>query len=441
MKRANALQWRLSVGLVAGVTVMWIIATIFTGLTIRSEMNEVFDSALEETAQRILPLAVNDIIDREEEGISQRVAVVRDHHELLTYLVRDNLGRVLLRSHDAEDAVFPAFANMGFVDTDNHRIYFDSALRGTITIAVAEPLAHRREALLESLAALLLPLIFLIPLSLFGVWWLVRKSMHPVWVFQREIESRDSGDLAPVSADALPDEVKPVAIAVNNLMDRLRRALESERSFTANSAHELRTPVAAALAQTQRLIAETTDADAKDRARQIEQALKRLSALSEKLMQLAKSEGGGLIGAQKGDIIPILQLVLTDFERAGHPSERIKVELPNAPVKMAIDPNAFAILLRNLIENALKHGDPKGLVQITLSQDGTLRIVNDGPVVARNVLYTLTRPFVRGHSTADGTGLGLAIASAIASGAGGAIRLASPATDRTDGFEVVVHLV
>src|SRR5690606_5242782 len=147
---------------------------------LRSEMNEVFDSALEETAQRILPLAALDIIGRDEAGISQRIATLRPHEEFFTYLVRDDLGRVLLRSHAADDAVFPPFAGMGFRQTATHRLYYDAALQGTITIAVAEPLSHRAEMARETLAGLALPLIVVIPLSLIGTALIVRRSLRPV---------------------------------------------------------------------------------------------------------------------------------------------------------------------------------------------------------------------------------------------------------------------
>jgi two-component system OmpR family sensor kinase len=440
MRQVNSLQWRLSISLVTGVALMWIAASLLTYKTLQSEMNEVFDAALEETAQRILPLAVNDIIDREEEGVSQRVAVVRNHQELLTYLVRDDLGRVLLRSHVAKDDVFPPFKQIGFTDTASHRIYFDAALQGTINIAVAEPLDHRIEVMRESFLALIMPLALLIPASLYAVWWLVRVSMRPVRVFRAEIETRDSADLTPVASDALPQEIKPIAESVNSLMSHLSRTLESERSFTANSAHELRTPVAAALAQTQRLIVESNDTDTLKRAGQIELALKRLAALSEKLMQLAKSEGGSLIAAESKDIIPVLELVINDFAQTSDAANRIMVNLPDRPVLIRMDPNSFAILMRNLIENALKHGDPESAVRVYLSTDGLLRVVNGGKVVPGDILKNITRPFVRGQSTEDGTGLGLAIASAIITGSGGSINFASPATGCTDGFEVIIQL-
>jgi two-component system OmpR family sensor kinase len=106
-----------------------------------------------------------------------------------------------------------------------------------------------------------------------------------------------------------------------------------------------------------------------------------------------------------------------------------------------IDADAFAILLRNLIENAEKHGSAGQPVDISLSADGLLRICNAGPVVPAAVLAQLTGRFVRGGSQAEGSGLGLAIAAAIAKGTGTMLHLASPATGRSDGFEAVVQFM
>ncbi len=440
MRRMKSLQWRLSASLATGLAVIWVIAAITTMQIIKNEMIEVFDAALQETAQRILPLAVNDIMEREDSVLTQRMSTIRNNEELITYLVRDRDGTILLRSHDADEAAFPPFKEVGFVNSQTHRVYFDAAMQGSITIAVAEPLKHRVEATHEALVGLLRPLWFLIPISLLGVWAIVRISLRAVRVFQSEIEARGSGDLAPISVTELPHELHPVAEAVNQLMNRLQHALASERSFTANSAHELRTPVAAALAQTQRLIAETDDPALRKRAEQIEQALRRLAALSEKLMQLAKSEGGALIEREKKDVVSVLSLVLADFGLSRNGDEHIQIALPDKPVLSNIDTNAFAILARNLIENAVKHGDPNEKIYIRLTPDGRFSVANGGIIIPPEKLDTLTRPFTRGDTNASGTGLGLAIANTIASGAGGEMTILSPAQDRDTGFEVIIHL-
>src|SRR5690606_41552604 len=104
--------------------------------------------------------------------------------------VRDARGNILLRSHDAEPDVFGEHPRQGFASTETHRLYGVCAVRDSIWIQVAEPLAHRREAALEASAALLLPLLLLIPLRLAGVWWLVRSRLVRVRSLLADVSGR-----------------------------------------------------------------------------------------------------------------------------------------------------------------------------------------------------------------------------------------------------------
>lgn len=439
MRWPRSLQGRLALALGVGLTLLWLGAAWATATLLRGEMNEVFDSTLEETAQRILPLAVRDILDREEGEVADRIATLRPHEELFTYLVRDDRGRVLLRSHAAQDADFPPFDAMGFRQTATHRLYYDAALQGTITIAMAEPLSHRAKAAREALAGLALPLIAVIPLSLIAIMAIVQLSLRPVRRFNEALARRGARDLSAVNEGSLPAEIMPMAEAVNRLLDRLRRTLDAERSFTTNSAHELRTPIAAALAQTQRLLAETSDSRAGRRATEIEASLKRLIRLSEKLMQLARAEGGRLRAETASDIRPVLEMVLSDFRRT-EGSNRLQATLSSDPVLSDIDPDAFAILARNLIENAFRHGSNHAPVEVELTTGGVLRVINGGPAIAPETLAHLGARFERGQSAAEGSGLGLSIAKAIADGAEASLVLRSPASGRADGFEAVFQV-
>ncbi|WP_083100928.1 ATP-binding protein [Pseudophaeobacter leonis] len=438
MKMPSSLQGRLALALGLSLTLLWLVTAWATSTLLRAEMGEVFDSTLEETAQRILPLAVLDTINREG-GVGQRISTLHEHEEFFTYIVRDDQGHVLLRSHAAEDAVFPAFDGMGFRQTATHRLYYDAALQGSITIAVAEPLSHRADVAREVTIGLILPLSVVIPLGLIGVLFIVQLSLRSVRRFSRALARRGASDLSAVGDDKLPEEIKPMAKAVNNVLNRLGRTLEAERSFAANAAHELRTPVAAALAQTQRLMSETSDANVGQRADDIEVSLRRLTRLSEKLMQLARAEGGRLRLDNSSDLRPILRMALTELNQAAGPG-RIEIETPAKPVLSDLDPDAFAIVVRNLVENALRHGGSDTAIKVRLNRNGTLHVINDGPPVSPEILARLTARFERGQTSGKGSGLGLSIVQAIADGGQATLVLHSPLPGGTEGFEAVFQL-
>ncbi|WP_258186556.1 histidine kinase dimerization/phospho-acceptor domain-containing protein, partial [Cereibacter changlensis] len=307
-------------------------------------------------AQRLLPLAVTDILGREDPSVTQRIAALRDHEEFYTYLVRDPGGRVLMASHQADPTAFPLCAAPGFAQTDTHRLYCETALQGTVIMTVAEPLSHRAGIAREVAMALGLPILVVIPLALLGLIAVVRHSFRQVRRLREALGTRGARDLSPIDGSGLPAEIAPLAAAVNQLFDRLREAFEAERSFAVHAAHELRTPVAGATAQAQRIRIETSDPKAARRAAEIEVTLKRLTRLSEKLLQLARAEGGRVTTQVGADLRPILRLVVTDFARAGT-GNRIALEMAEGSVFSRIDPDAFAILCRNLIENGLRHGD------------------------------------------------------------------------------------
>ncbi len=434
MRRPQSLQGRLGLWLGIALTLVWVAAGTVTAVIARQEIEEVFDSALQETAQRILPLAVVDILGREEEGISQRIAAVREHDEFFTYIVRDDQGRVLLQSHTADPATFPAWAGTGFSQTATHRIYSDAAVQDTIRITIAEPLDHRAEVAREIQMGLVLPLLVVLPLSLLVIVLAVRVSLAPLRRFRDRLAARSGRDLGPVAAENLPTEIAPLADTMNDLLARLSSAFEAERSFAANAAHELRTPVAGAIAQAQRLQAETADPEARARAAGIEATLKRLIRLSERLMQLARAEGGRLRKDEVADLRPIARILTDDLTRMTG-AGRISLTLPDAPVLSDLDPDVFAILFRNLVENALRHGAGEEPVDVTLTPDGVLTVANDGPVIAPETLARLTDRFERAGAASEGSGLGLAIVAAIARRSGGALSLSSPRPGRTSGFE------
>ncbi|MCE8459321.1 sensor histidine kinase, partial [Rhodovulum sulfidophilum] len=156
------------------------------------------------------------------------------------------------------------------------------------------------------------------------------------------------------------------------------------------------------------------------------------NSLSEKLMQLARAEGARLTAAEPSDLRPVLEIVAGDLERLCR-TGRIALSLPEGPVLSDLDPDAFGILCRNLIENALKHG--RGTVDVTLDARGVLSVANGGDPVPAADLARLTARFARSNGGTEGAGLGLAIVRTIAERSSGRIELVSPRPGRSDGFE------
>lgn len=439
MNGPRSLQGRLGLWLCVLLSLLWIAAASVTMVILRHEVDEVFDSALQETAQRLLPLAVVDIVGREEEGVSQRLSAIREHDEFFTYIVRDDQDRILLQSHAADPGMFPAYDGAGFRQTATHQLYSEEALQGTIRITVAESLAHRAAVARKIRIGLGLPVLIVIPAAILAIILAVRASMAPLYRYCDRLAARNEHDLAPVPSEDLPAEVAPIAVTLNALLHRLRAAFEAERSFAANAAHELRTPLAGAIAQAQRLQSETTDSTVAGRAAEIESTLKRLTRRTERLMQLARAEGARLQLDRPSDLRLAVRLVIDDIRR-GAASNRIELHLPDAPVMSDIDPDALGILCLNLVENALRHGDAKAPIDVELTPAGMLIVANEGAAVPPATLGCLANRFERARADEDGSGLGLAIVAAIAERIGSRLELKSPRTGRSSGFEARMAL-
>lgn len=438
----RSLRARLALGLTLGLIAVWALGAAAALTALRRQTDALFDSALQETAQRVLPLAVMDTLSRDgdpDDAAEQRVSDLRAHDEIISYVLREADGRVALASHDADLSIFPAAAPPGFSSTPTHRLYAETAMRGAITLIAAEPLALRRKAAQRARRALAQPLAALAPLGLLGVWLIVQWTLRPARRLAAEIETRGGGDLRPLLAPGLPSELVPVEAAVDRLMDRVRQTLDAERRFAANAAHELRTPIAAALAQTQRLVASAKDEPTRARARGVEERLRALARLAEKLMQLARAQGARLLLDAPADAGPALRLAVEEARRATGLGARLVATLADGPALTRLDPDALAIAARNLIENAARHGAADAAVRVDF--DGrALTVANRGPVLPPEALARLTRPFERGETRASGSGLGLAIVAAIAREAGATLSFASPAPGEADGVEARLTL-
>ena len=439
MTRRGSLVRRLVMSLLAVTVVFSMIAAAAGGFTIHRELNESMDASLKQVARRLLPVVIDDLFKLETpQTIDLPDGLSEEDDVAFVYQVRDAAGKILLHSHDAPAKPLTAVPTKGFVELDGWHIYTEAAVSDSIFIQVAQTETHRDEEIFEAALGFVLPILILMPVSALVAWLVLARFLKPVDALRDDIGRRRGDFLDAIPTDDLPDELASIAASVNSLMSRLRSALESEKEFAANAAHELRTPLAAALAQVERLILEAPNEAQRHRGQQIRAALSGLHTLSEKLLQLARADAGIAIAGPPLDLGQIARLVVDEFEQRSDSRGRVKLYIDPAAAKAAIDADALAILYRNLLENGLRHGASGQPVVLTVGPGARISVANQGPVVPEDALAALTRRFERGATKSNGAGLGLAIVSKIVSQVGGSLILASPASGRNDGFEAII---
>lgn len=443
MSDRPSLARRLTTSMTIGLTILWLAAAITVAFVVHHETGEVFDSVLQETAQRLLPLAMADLVQRSENGKPRTLwhgGWASDQEEYLLYQVLSAEGRVLIRSHDAPEQPFQVKPKMGFETSGPWRIYTESSVDGKFYIHVAEQRKHRLEVIGEFIVWLLAPILVLVPLASIVVAVVVRRSLAPIQGVREAIGARNGGDLTPINDEGMTAELSPIVADVNRLLRRLDSALGAERSFAANSAHELRTPVAAALVQLDRLRMEVEGTPSVARVERITGVVRGLSNLVEKLLQLARAESGIAMNGELVDLATIAELLVDDFRSSERQEGRLRLTMEtDDPIIVEVDMDAVAIALRNLIENALTHGIPEGTVELRVTVDRSIHVINDGPIIPPERLNTLMERFTRGSTEVEGSGLGLAIVATIVRQAGGALELRSPAIGRAAGFEAIMR--
>jgi two-component system OmpR family sensor kinase len=377
-RRPWSLRRRLTGRVLALVTGAWLATIALSALVLDHEMNEMFDEEL----QALVETTVLYLDTAQAAAIPRTIGVETGNGERVL--------RILSPDRAASPAPWPALADDGFHDAPGWRILRASA--EGVVIEAAHATDWRREEMLEAASAFL---VLALPLVLMLIWGLrqtVAEATAPVARLAGAVAARGPDDLSPTGAQGLPQEVQPLADALDAYLARIDALRRSEREFIANAAHELRTPLAAM----RNRLALSTDTDAPVTIATIDALTRRV----ERLLQLSRLESGLGLGRGPADLVRILRLLLADVAlRARQPLRFDDADLESLMV--AADPDALAILLRNLIENALDHGT--GPVQIKLTQAGTLTIENpaDHPIL----------PETR-HSpgpASPGTGLGLSI--------------------------------
>ena len=343
----------------------------------------------------------------------------------------------------------PARAVLGFSDLTHdgvrYRVY--SLQTAEQTIQIAQDMDDR-EARARALAAhAMVPMAIIAPLLMLALWLVIRHSLDPLERTRQQVAARALDDLSPLPEAGLPDEVRPLVQELNLLFGRLGVAVEAQQSFVAHAAHELRSPLTALKLQAQALERSQDPESRQQGLSRLHQGIDRAIRLMQQLLVLARQEASTASGErlQPVDLPALAQQVITGMLPQAQ-ARSIDLGLDAAAGTTAQgDPDTLAILLRNLLENAIKYSPPGGRIDVRAAMhDGQAQVTvaDSGPGIPPEERTKVFERFFRGAGAqsaggGDGSGLGLAIVQAIARRHQAAVLLGQ--SDRLGGLAVTVR--
>ncbi len=446
----RSLASQLTRTLVLAIGGVWMLMAAGSAWQARAEMSEAMDGTLIDTAHRLMDLALHDIGPHGEDDstgarhwpelVAHGDPAYEDDHVI--YQVVSESGQLLLRSKDAPEQPLPVQRVVGFADQPGWRIYTYRHADRPIYIHVAEETSHRTEAVLHTVMWLALPMLCALPLLGLLIRSVTRRALEPLQKLAGEIQQRGGQDLSPIATPPQPLEFEIIASSTNHLLQRLTDALNVERALAANAAHELRTPLAAALLRMHALLSMPLVPRAHDQAGQALASLLTLNRRSEKLLQLSRAESSAVLASEQVDLGDLAAVLAEEFWSLSDMRERLHLHLRCAANEGAItlgDFDTLAIVLRNLIENAARHCT-EGAIEIIVEAPATMIVRDAGPGVSTVALAQIRQRHVKHSRDAAGFGLGLSIVATIVERHGGRLTLSSPPSGRSHGFEAAVHL-
>jgi two-component system, OmpR family, sensor kinase len=346
--------------------------------------------------------------------------------------------------HSVSRARLPQRAVLGFSNVKaNNTVYrVFSVQTASQTVQVAQDLAVRRNMAGNLALRTLGPIAVMMPILMLVVWWVVSGSLKPVARVRSQVASRQADDLSPVSDTGLPDEVRPLVQELNLLFGRVKTAFDAQQSFVADAAHELRTPLAALRLQAQSLDRADSLEARKLAVSRLTAGIDRATRMVEQLLVLARQEATAATGAacRPVDLSDLARRTVADL--AGVAAARgVDVGVQQADAACVEgQPDALQILLRNLVDNAIKYTPSGGRADISVRNEPGAIIVaveDSGPGIAPEERERVFDRFYRvAGSEAAGSGLGLAIIKAIAERHGATLALGQ--SERLGGLAATV---
>jgi two-component system sensor histidine kinase QseC len=427
-----SLRTRLVLIVFSATLAVWCAAGLMSYQMALREVGDLLDGQMTQSAKLLLAQIRHEERELNEAGmVTQMLEQLTNHpyEQQLEFQVWNQGGKLLLRSSHAPHIAMvsrPGFTNIE-QDGLDWRIFTINADDSRFQVQVAQALSGRLQAALTVASQSTIPMLLALPILALILYWGIRRGLGPLDRLAGDMAARTPDRLAPLDEQAALRETRPLITAINTLMVRLDAALDNERRFTADAAHELRTPLSAIKVHAQVALS-CQDSDTSRRAlNQVLAGTDRAARLVEQLLRLARLDP--LRGLADPKPIELAKLIHQEVENLHPFAEAAGQTLVQSAGSATIpgDAEMLSLALRNLVENAIRHTPAGGTVSVgldTTAADVRLWVRDTGPGVPAEEMPKLMERFYRGGNvTAEGSGLGLAIVQRIASLHGAALDL------------------
>ncbi len=421
VKPPRSLQGQLLTLVLAAVVGVWLATAVLTWFDARQELDELLDSHLAQAAALLVVQQAHDVGD-DEHGID--APTLHRYAPKVAFQVFHE-GRLALRSANAPSAPMVEVGKhfkTGFktvqIEGDAWRVFATAGAERDVQVYVGERTSLRSSILWAVLHSMLWPMAVALPLLALAVWWAVYRGVAPIRRLGRTLAGRQALALQPVSLDGAPSEMAPMVTALNGLFERIGTLLESERRFTADAAHELRTPIAAIRMQAQVALGEADDTLRRHALQGTLDGCDRATRLVEQLLTLSRLEADAVPDMAAVDLSALTRQVVGEVApKALGKNQTLEFEAIE-PCSIPGNETLLAVLVRNLVDNAVRYSPPSAQIKVPVQRESgfiVLSVEDSGPGLADPERQRLGERFFRvPGSPESGSGLGWSIVRRIA---------------------------
>jgi len=430
--RPRSLRKQLLLSLLSSLLLVWGGTVYVSYQQTRDEITQLFNADLAQSA-RVVHAFVENLLqqrrltklwDQDKSPDLFYMPILGHKYERkIAFQLRSVKEGVVLRSESAPEFALSLTRN-GYsettIDGQLWHVFSISTENGDYVIHTSQRDDIRRE-LVKSLAnQQILAMLLALPVLGLVIWWSIRLTLRPVNRLKEQLAAREVNNLQPLPLQGLPDEVIPIVQQLNDLFELLHRAFANERNFTSDASHELKTPLAGLMTQLQVAQKAPDDRMRAQALQKCQQAVTRMTHMVQQLLTLSRVQHQNLqLGRQRVDLNQAIINAIAELEFSAH-AKQIEIELAS-PGKIEIEADAqlLGILLRNLLDNAIKYTPAGGRVLAELVLENrrvTLHVQDSGPGVADQDYERISQRFYRCVETAqsaEGSGLGLSIVQRI----------------------------